>query len=211
LGYGDYIFTTMGSFDTWDLNVVLGLFTWQYPVCWDAANPWNLHNEIDVEISRWGDPGNDWGQFVIQPWGYPGNMSRYAVNVGEGGLSSHAFRWLPDRVEARSWHGPPEAEGPGTLIHTWTYTGPHIPRPEQPRVHINFWQFNGPPWSGRDHEAIVDEFRFVPACADPLDESDYPCFAVCLAGPDTTTVASCGLFDLDDDGDVDLGDFALYQ
>ena len=40
------------------------------------------------------------------------------------------------------------------MIHSWTYTGPHIPRPEQPRVHINLWQFDGPPAS--DQEVIID-------------------------------------------------------
>jgi hypothetical protein len=46
------------------------------------------------------------------------------------------------------------------MIHAWTYTGPHIPRPEQPRVHINLWQFNGPP--DTDQEVVIDEFTFVP-------------------------------------------------
>lgn len=212
LGYGDYIFTTIGRLDTWAPNVVLGLFLWQYPLCWDQANPWNLHNEFDIEISRWGTPGNDIGQFVVQPWEYPGNISRFAMTFSsDDELTSIAYRWLPDRIEARSWHGPPEAEAPGTLMHTWTYTGPHIPRPEQPRVHFNFWQFEGPPSNGLDHEVVFEEFRFVPACADELDESDYPCFAACFAGPDAAIVASCAGFDQDADQDVDLADFAGYQ
>jgi hypothetical protein len=212
LGYGDYIFTIVGRLDTWDPNVVLGLFSWQYPMCYDPANPWNLHNEVDVEISRWGVPGNDIGQFVVQPWDYPGNMSRFAVTfTSDDELTSYALRWLPDCIEARSWRGSPEAEAPATLIHTWTYTGPHLPRPEQPRVHINYWQFNGSPWSGMDHEVVIDEFRFVPACADELDESNYPCFAACLAGPGRAVPSSCAGFDLDADDDIDLLDFASFQ
>ncbi len=209
LGYGDYIFTTVGRPDTWDDNVVLGLFTFQYPVCWDPANPWNLHNEFDIELSRWNSPGNSMGQFVAQPWDYPGNMSRYNMDFSGGGLTSHAFRWLPDRIECRAWYGGPTDESAESLVHNWAYYGPHIPRPEQPRVHINFWQLNGPPASGADHEAIIDTFTFIPSCDD--SNSEVPCFAFCLSGPDTAIPTSCAAFDLAGDNDTDLHDAALFQ
>jgi hypothetical protein len=209
LGYGDYVFTTRGRLDTWAENVVLGLFIWQYPVCWTPANLWNLHNEIDVELSRWGTPGDDLAQFVVQPWEYPANLSRFGITFDDNDLVSYAFRWLPDRVECRCWRGGLEAEAPETLIHTWTYVGPHLPRPEQPRVHLNFWQYDGPPSNGRDHEVIIEQFAFIPSCADA--ESDFPCLAACLDGPGGGLPSSCGVFDLDLDGDVDLRDFAAWQ
>jgi hypothetical protein len=161
LGYGDYIFTTLGRLDELDPRAVLGLFIWQYGPCYDLGRMWwNPYNEIDVEFSRWDDPGKDIGQFVAQPWDYPGNISRFDATFSEGEITSHAFRWLSDSVEFRSWRGGPLDEAPENLIHTWTYTGPHIPRPEQPRVHINLWQFNGSP--GTDQEVVFDEFTFVP-------------------------------------------------
>jgi hypothetical protein len=161
LGYGDYVFTTQGRLDLFDPHVVLGLFIWQYGPCWDPAYLWwNPYNEIDVEISRWGVPGNDVAQFVAQPYDYPGNLERFDVVFAEDELTSYAFRWLPDRVEFRSWHGGPEDELPANLIHTWTYTGPHIPRPEQPRVHLNMWQFDGPP--AENQEVVIADFTFVP-------------------------------------------------
>jgi hypothetical protein len=100
------------------------------------------------------------GQFVAQPYDWYGNMSRFAATFSDGELTSHAFRWLPDRVEFRSWRGGPLDEVLGDYIHTWTYTGPHIPRLEQPRVHINLWQFDGPPSTYQ--EVVFDEFTFVP-------------------------------------------------
>jgi hypothetical protein len=212
LVYGDYIFTTVGRLDTWAPNVVLGLFTWQYPECWDAANPWNLHCEFDVEISRWGSPDIDVAQFVTQPWDYPGNMSRFGVTFPDDDvLTSYAFRYLPDRIESRSWYGGPHDERPDTLIHTWTYLGPHIPVPEQQRVHINLWQFNGPPVDGQDHEAVIDDFQFVPSCADDPLGHDWRCLSSCLAGPVEAVLTSCGEFDTDGDADVDLADYAEYQ
>ncbi len=161
LGYGDYIFTTAGELDALDQHAVLGLFTWEYGRCWDNSYLWwNPYNEIDVEFSYWDNPANDIGQFVAQPYDYPGNISRFDASFGVGELTSHAFRWLSDRVEFRSWRGGPQSEAPENMIHSWTYTGPHIPRPEQPRVHINLWQVNGPPAAYQ--EVVIDEFTFVP-------------------------------------------------
>jgi len=170
LGFGDYIFTTRGAIDQLDVHAVLGLFLWQYGPCYDAAYLWwNPFNEIDIEISRWGNPGNDVGQFVAQPWDWPGNVSRYDANFIAEELSSHAFNWLPDRVEFRSWRGGPLDESTENMIHEWTYTGPHIPRPEQPRVHMNLWQFASPP--ATDQEVVMDDFTFIPA-EEPTDVED---------------------------------------
>ena len=46
------------------------------------------------------------------------------------------------------------------MIRQWTYAGLHIPRPEQPRVHMNLWQFDGPP--ATEQEVVVDHFTFTP-------------------------------------------------
>jgi len=160
LGYGDYIFTTEGRLDLLDPNAVLGLFLWQYGPCYDNGQVWwNPYNEFDIEFSRWGDAASDIGQFVAQPWDHPGNINRFDATFSDGEITSHAIRWLHDRVECRSWRGGPNDESTSVQIHSWTYTGPHIPRPEQPRVHINLWQINLPEG---DQEVILDAFTFVP-------------------------------------------------
>jgi hypothetical protein len=161
LGYGDYIFTTRGRLDLLDPNVVLGLFTWQYGPCYDPSYLWwGPYNEFDIEFSRWGNASNDIGQFVAQPYDWPGNISRFGATFATNEITSHAFRWLHDRVECRSWRGGPLDEGTSTQIHSWTYTGPHIPRPEQPRVHINLWQIANP---ASNQEVVINAFTFVPA------------------------------------------------
>lgn len=173
LGYGDYVFTTVGRLDLLDPKVVFGLFLWQYGRCYDTAFLWwNPFNEIDVEFSRWGNPASGIAQFVAQPFDYPGNIQRFDPSFAVDELTSHAFRWHKDRVEYRSWRGGPQDESPSNMIHTWTYTGPHIPRPEQPRVHINLWRFADPPASAQ--EVVLDAFTFVPsgvlAVGDPLED-----------------------------------------
>ncbi len=161
LGYGDYIFTTIGRLDQLDRNVVLGLFLWEYGPCYNYSYTWwNAYNEIDIEFSRWGDPGRDLVQFVAQPYDWPGNIDRFDYTFSEGEITSHAIRWLHDRVEYRSWRGGPADESPANMIHEWTYTGPHVSRPEQPRVHINLWRIDDPISS--DQEVIFDRFTFYP-------------------------------------------------
>ena len=162
LGYGDYIFTTRGRLDQLDQHAVLGLFIWQYGPCWDEGDLWwNPYNEIDVEFSRWNQPGNSIAQFVAQPYYWSGNINRFDVTFADDEVTSHAFRWLADRVEYRSWRGGPDDEETSTPIHSWTYDGPHVPRPEQPRVHSNLWQFEGAP--ATPQEAVLPAFTFVPA------------------------------------------------
>ena len=162
LGYGDYILTTVGRLDEIDPQAVLGIFLWEYGPCWsDGYLWWNAFNEIDIEYSRWGDPASDIAQFVAQPYDYPGNISRFDAAFGEGELTSHAMRWLADRVEYRVWRGGPDDESPANMIHSWTYTGPHIPRPEQPRMHLNLWKLGGTP--AADQEVVFDDFTFIPA------------------------------------------------
>ena len=176
LGYGDYIFTTYGEVDNIQDNVVLGLFIWQYGPCWDPAKLWyNPYNEIDVEFSRWGTPGNDIGQFVCQPWDGGANTNRFDYSFSPGELTSHAFRWLEDRVEYRSWIGGPLNEHPSNMIHSWTYAGPHLPRPEQPRVHINLWQFNNAAPTTQQ-EIVLDRFTFVPPGGVVSVPEDRPVF-----------------------------------
>ena len=160
LGYGDYVFTTRGRLDTFDPTTVLGLFVWEYGPCWDPGYLWwNPHNETDIEFSRWGVPGGPNAQFVTQPYDWGGNRYPFSMSFTADEVTSHAFRWLPGRIEYRSWRGGPLAETPASTVASWTYTGPHIPRPDQPRVHLNMWQVDGPP--ATTQEAVLEDFRFT--------------------------------------------------
>jgi hypothetical protein len=162
LGYGDYIVATQGRLDLIDPLAVLGIFLWQYGPCWDTAYLWwNPYNEVDFEYSRWGSPANDIGQFVAQPYDFPGNLERFDASFGETEIVSHGMRWLADRVEFRVWRGGPHDEAVSPVIHEWTYTGPHIPRPEQPRLHINLWKLPDVE-PATDQEVVFDDFVFVP-------------------------------------------------
>jgi len=131
LGYGDYIVTAVGRLDL-----------------------------IDIEYSRWGNPTSGIAQFVAQPFDYPGNITRFNPVFGAGEVTSHAMRWLHDKIEYRVWRGGPSDESPANLIAAWTYTGPHIPRPESPRLHLNLWKLTGTP--AANQEVVFKDFTFMP-------------------------------------------------
>ena len=186
LGYGDYVFTTRGRLDTLDPTAVLGLYIWEYGPCWAPEYLWwNPHNETDIEFSRWGVPGGPNGQFVTQPYDWGGNRHQFSMSFAADEVTSHAFLWRPDRIEYRSWRGGPQAETPASTVESWTYTGPHIPRPDQPRVHFNLWQVDGAP--ATTQEVVMDDFRFT---AWPAPVLDVPAPAPSPAGGAGLALAS---------------------
>ncbi len=161
LGYGDYILTTEGRLDLVDPQSVLGIFLWEYGPCYDAGYLWwNPYNEIDIEYSRWADPAAAITQFVAQPYYYNGNITRFDATFADGEVTSHAMRWLPNKVEYRVWRGGPNDESPANMIYSWNYAGPHVPRPESPRMHLNFWKLDGTP--AANQEVVFRSFRYYP-------------------------------------------------
>jgi len=209
LGYGDYVVTTVGRIDLLDPQVVFGLFLWEYGPCWDDGYLWwNAYNEIDIEYGRWGDPSQGIGQFVAQPWYWSGNLIRFDATFAAGEVASHAMRWLPDRVEYRAWRGGPQDEASGNLIFTWTYTGPHIPRPEQPRLHLNLWKLSGTP--AANQEVVISDFRFVPVGATAVPDDHRPGAPMAAAGrlrpasPNPFNPSTTLNFELDRAGGVEL-------
>lgn len=199
LGYGDYIFTTKGNLDLFADNTVLGLFLWQYPPCYEPDNRWNQHNEIDVEISRWGNPNNDNAQFVTQPYNWPGNIDRFDIDytTAKGDTVTYAIRWLPGRTESRAWFGNPDDESPANMIHAWNYAGAHNPTPEQPRVHINLWHTDNSPVNNQDQHALITDFVFIPL-ADTTADGTHDFFDV-LEHIDRAAAGNSAA-DLDNDG-----------
>jgi len=193
LGYGDYVFTTETQLDLLDRHAVLGLFLWEYRRCYDPAYSWwNPSNEMDIEFSRWDDPGNEIAHYVVQPYDYPGNIVNFDISFSPDEVTSHAFRWLPDKVEYRSWRGGPADEAPENMINSWTYTGPHIPRPERPRVHMNLWQFNGSP--STEQEVVISQFTFVPAdngAGISQEDHNIELYATTNPFSDQTTIHYC--------------------
>ena len=190
LGYGRYRFVTRGRVDRLDPNIILGLFLWEYVSCYaPTVMWWNPPSEFDIEFSRWGDPDAVPGQFVAQPFDWPGNMSRFDIpDVPEAIRITSEFDWTPTAMICRAWIGDAAEPTPATLLHEWIYDGPHLPRPGDARIHMNLWLREGiPPQNLQPASVIVEDFVFTPP-----------------GGPDVPCPA-----DLTGDGNVDGGDLGL--
>lgn len=131
-----------------DPNITLGLFTWN-------DNPASNHREIDVEFARWGnalEPTN--AQFVVQPYGTPGNLKRFLQPLATP--SVHTFAWAARSVTFAS------RDATGRAIADWRYGGRDVPRAGPGRVHLNLWLNNGtPPTDGAEQEVVVSNLSFT--------------------------------------------------
>jgi hypothetical protein len=117
LGYGTYEFVVRGL-DTLEPAAVFSMFTYDY-----ASGA--LHNrEMNIEISRWGDPANKNAQYVLQPFYVAANVHRFNVPAGTLRFS---LRWEQDRTTFRTLRE-------STLVSEHVFTGVPPPGIESMRV-----------------------------------------------------------------------------
>jgi len=133
--------------DNLDRNVVLGLFTW-------SDDPAFAHRELDVEFSRWGDPGNQNAQYVVQPFTSPGNIFRFDEPTGLA-TSTHLFSWSAGSVTF-------ESEGTQGPFAEHVFTA-GVPQPGGEVVHVNLWlNRRRGPTDGQPVEVVLRQFEFTP-------------------------------------------------
>ena len=156
LGYGIYRFY-LESRPPADPYVVLGLFTWN-------DEPAYTHREIDIELSRWGQPANQNAQFVVQPYQLPGHRIRFEFPA-RARQSVQSFTWSPGSVLFRSSVGRQDVADGGHVVREETLTA-GIPAPGGENARINLWLSRGMATPGEsDCEVVVNKFEFVPAGA----------------------------------------------
>ena len=149
-GYGTYRFAVNSNVDDLAPNLVLGLFTWSDEAAY-------AHRELDVEISRWADPGNDNAQFVVQPYTRAGNVERFSIPRGYSS-TTYSFTWSPEkamfRAEANTAAGP-------VLIREHTFVG-GIPKAGGENARINLWMVSGKRASPGAVQVSIGKFEFLP-------------------------------------------------
>lgn len=152
LGYGTYVFTVE---DTSHLEpaVFFGIFTWDY-----SSNQGN-HGEFDINISRWGDPQIENGQFVVQPASLPLNMSRFNAPAGK---LRYTIIWEDGRVTMLTSH----VLGDETrLVAKHVFTS-EVPRAGSESMRMTFFVYSDPnhklPTIHHRAEVVIDHFDFLP-------------------------------------------------
>lgn len=152
LGYGTYEFTVE---DTSHLEpaAFFTIFTW------DHSSDQGNFGEFDINISRWGDPQNGNGQFVVQPAFVPLNMSRFEAPAGK---LLYTIIWEEGRVTMLI----SRASGNGKrLVARHVFTS-EVPRPGSESVRMAFYAYSDPnhklPTIHHRAEVVVDHFDFLP-------------------------------------------------
>ena len=178
-GYGKYIFTLETDFPKLDRNAVVGLFTWDNTVPVQTREQAPYFREIDIELSRWGDPYREPAHYAIPPYEpEPHLVHKFAPDANKlrsfDYVSTHTFEWKPDKIIFTSFYG--KDENPQTRFAHWVFDDKNfIQKPGNAKPLINLWLLDTD-WDGdgkKDYglnspaqnkpvEVIVQNFRFIP-------------------------------------------------
>lgn len=160
--YGPHTFQVISvepELDDIDPNIVFGMFLYKSGCAVDC------HDELDVEISRWRNPGWFYNAlFAAQPASTLGNRHRFHLSLEEP-LSTYLIDWQKNRVDYASYVGG-SVNLPVNLLDSWRYTGADIPSvSEDVRVIIDLWMDGGSePYYGQEYEVIVADAGISTVC-----------------------------------------------
>lgn len=177
LGHGTYVVQTDSEVDDLDVNLTLGMFTWD-AYGDEETVPGGANREIDFEDSRWGDAGEATNaQMVVQPFTAPGNLHRYSIpDLSADARLTRLFTWLPSSVEffALQGHHTPATFTSADVIDEYLYLHDppvrHVPSAGRESFRINLWPNNvelgggAPPQpaGGQAVEVVVSDVIYVP-------------------------------------------------
>ena len=182
LGDGFYTFTIASDLSSLDPNVVLGLFTW------DEFAPHYANREMDIEISRWGDPANDNAQYIIQPADALGNLHTFNIEPCDLTATTHTLDWGVDGAAFESFYGPLRPSDGSNLISSWIYSGTSVPLPGNENIRLNLWLPTGLATSdGNQVEVVITDFDFVP-CSYEVETSSLDFNSVLISKKATRAV-----------------------
>jgi hypothetical protein len=151
LGYGTYKFTVRDGAHL-PSSAVVTFLTFDDEQTQDSAS------EIDVELSRWGDPKRKNSQFVIQPYYVPENVFRFESPAG---AVTHTFHWEPGRVTFQSEIGSAQSPGARPIASHAFSSGVPVPAKETVRMNLYDFQHSHHP-SQPPAEVVIEKFEYLP-------------------------------------------------
>jgi hypothetical protein len=145
LGYGTYDFVVRGM-DTLEPAAVFGMFTYDY------ASRARHNSEMNIEVSRWGDPANKNAQYVVQPYYVAANVHRF--NVPPGTLK-FSLRWEQDRSTFRTMRG-------STVVSEHVFTA-GVPSPGIESMRVVLYPYRAAPVKlAHPMEVVIEQFTYFP-------------------------------------------------
>lgn len=153
LGYGTYAFVVR---DTSALEPAAAFSM----ITWDNLGSDQNHREIDIEISRWGDPASKNSQYLIQPYYVPANVFRFAAPPGR---LAHAFRWEPGRVAFKTTRASAASATAAPQIVAAHEFSSGVPTPGGELLRINLYVFRYAAQKLRNEaEVVIEKFEYLP-------------------------------------------------
>jgi hypothetical protein len=151
LGYGSYSFV-IDDVSSFEPATVLGIYTW------DNSNADQNYREMDIEISRWGDPQSKNTQYTVQPYYVPVNLFRFTTPAG---VMTHSLQWEPGRASFRSVRGG-ETTGRSRILAEHVFTS-GVPSPGSETIRLSFYVY-GKTRTPLQNEAevVFEKFEYLP-------------------------------------------------
>jgi hypothetical protein len=152
LGYGTYILVVR---DTSHLEPAAALSM----VTFDDWAGDQHFREMDIELSRWGDPTRrNNAQYGIQPFYVPNNV--FPFNAPSGTLT-HSLRWTAGRVSFKTVRGT-SADAQGLVVSEHTFTT-GVPSAGQEMFQLLFYVVASETSPlQNDSEVVLEKFEFLP-------------------------------------------------
>jgi hypothetical protein len=151
LGYGTYVFRVQ-DVSHFEPAAALSLLTW------DDLDAGQHHREMDIELSKWGDPKGQNGDYVIQPYYFPENKVRFVAPAGELEFS---LQWESGKASfqtVRYGANGQSRENVATKVFT---TG--VPSPGTESIYIDFCDFKSSRIPLRNEaEVVLERFQYLP-------------------------------------------------
>ena len=148
LGYGSYRFVVR-DVSALEPAAVFAMFTL------DDAGP---SREMDIEVSRWGEPEDKSAQFVVQPYVVPANTVRFDA---PGGLATYWIDWGLGRGAFRSDRGDAPRNRSGAVAEHLFTSG--VPSPGNEKIHLNVYVYSNKRHPlQHEFEVVVEKFEFLP-------------------------------------------------
>jgi hypothetical protein len=148
LGYGTYNVTVQDT-SKLEPSAVFSMLTW------DDLEAGQNHREMNVEVTRWGDPANKNLRYVIQPFYVPTNVVQYAIPAG---TLTHSINWTSGKAEFKTF----AASGNAKAVSEYTFSS-GVPAAGGEAVHLTFYAFgySKKPLE-KEAEIVIEKFEFLP-------------------------------------------------
>lgn len=151
LGYGSYSFDVRDT-STLEPSAAFSMYTF------DPLGSDQNFRELAVDVSRWGEPGNMNGQFVVQPETVPANVLRFAIPSGN---ITHSFRWEPGRVAFKAVQRGAKAGGDRVVAERLFTARVPTAGAERPQMTL-LYDRSSPRPPSKPVEVVVEKFVFLP-------------------------------------------------